>query len=103
LVRYNLNNYYCTMRGMIAMTNHHRKNRNQDHREHEHHEHHEHARDHHDHDHHNHSGHGGGHAGHHEHMIKDFKKRFWISLVLALPITYLSPMLQTILNYEVIF
>ena len=88
---------------MIAMTNHHSKNRNQDHREHEHHEHHEHAHDHHDHDHHNHSGHGGGHAGHHEHMIKDFKKRFWISLVLALPITYLSPMIQTIFNYEVTF
>src|SRR5690625_456088 len=88
---------------MIAMTNHHSKNSNQDHREHEHHEHHEHAHDHHDHDHHNHSGHGGGHAGHHEHMIKDFKKRFWISLVLALPITYLSPMIQTIFNYEVTF
>ncbi|HLQ98665.1 MAG TPA: copper-translocating P-type ATPase [Candidatus Dormibacteraeota bacterium] len=85
------------------MTNHHSKNSNQDHREHEHHEHHEHAHDHHDHDHHNHSGHGGGHAGHHEHMIKDFKKRFWISLVLALPITYLSPMIQTIFNYEVTF
>src|SRR5690625_2147444 len=78
---------------MIAMANYHNKNRNQNHREHEHHEH----------DHHNHSEHEGGHAGHHEHMIKDFKKRFWISLVLALPITYLSPMIQTIFNYEVTF
>lgn len=80
------------------MANHHNKNRNQNHREHEHHEH-----AHNYHDHHNHSGHEGGHAGHHEHMIKDFKKRFWISLVLALPITYLSPMIQTIFNYEVTF
>src|SRR5690625_3168359 len=85
---------------MIAMANHHNKNRNQNHREHEHHEH---AHNHHEHDHHNHSEHEGGHAGHHEHMIKDFKKRFWISLVLALPITYLSPMIQTIFNYEVTF
>jgi Cu2+-exporting ATPase len=50
-------------------------------------------------DHHDH----GGHGGHHEHMIEDFKKRFWISLVLAIPITYLSPMIQEIFNYEVTF
>lgn len=75
------------------MTSHDSKNSNQNHGEHEHH------------DHHDHSGHGheGGHAGHHEHMIKDFKKRFWISLILALPITYLSPMIQMLFNYDVTF
>lgn len=45
----------------------------------------------------------GGNGDHHEHMIEDFKKRFWISLVLAIPITYLSPMIREIFNYEVTF
>ncbi|MDX1408909.1 MAG: HAD-IC family P-type ATPase, partial [Saprospiraceae bacterium] len=37
-----------------------------------------------------------GHAGHDHHrmMIEDFKKRFWVSLVLAVPILVLSPMIQ---------
>src|SRR5690625_2658761 len=72
---------------------------------HEHHGHEHHETNHHEHAHHDHSGHGhgGGHAGHHEHMIGDFKKRFWISLVLAIPITYLSPMIQMLFNYEVTF
>lgn len=52
---------------------------------------------------HDHSGHEEGHSGHHEHMVGDFKKRFWISLVLSLPITYLSPMIQMLLGYEVNF
>lgn len=43
---------------------------------------------------HQHPGHGAGHA----HMIKDFRKRFWISLVLTFPILVLSPMLQEILK-----
>lgn len=60
--------------------------------------------EHHSHDNgHDHSGHGGGHASHHEHMIDDFKKRFWISLALAIPISYLSPMIQMLFNYEVSF
>lgn len=87
------------------MSNHNSKNSKQTHSEHEQHDHHDH--EHHGHHHHNHDhgghGHGGGHAGHHEHMIEDFKKRFWISLVLAIPITYLSPMIQMLFNYEVTF
>lgn len=75
------------------MTSHDSKNSNQNHGEHEHHDHHDHSG----------YGHEGGHAGHHEHMIKDFKKRFWISLILALPITYLSPMIQMLFNYDVTF
>jgi len=44
------------------------------------------------------SGHGSdehkGHGDHHAHMAADFRNRFWISLVLTLPILALSPMLQ---------
>ena len=35
-------------------------------------------------------------SGHHAHMAADFRRRFWISLVLTLPILALSPMLQTL-------
>jgi P-type Cu2+ transporter len=34
------------------------------------------------------------HHDHHAHMAADFRKRFWISLILTLPILVLSPMLQ---------
>ena len=39
---------------------------------------------------------GHGHMGHDHHrmMIKDFKKRFWVSLLLTFPILILSPMIQ---------
>ncbi len=54
-----------------------------------------------------HSGHSGGHSGHgemgHDHhrmMIEDFKKRFWVSLVLTIPILTLSPMIQQWLGLE---
>ncbi|WP_256437247.1 HAD-IC family P-type ATPase [Flavobacterium sp. CS20] len=43
------------------------------------------------------------HHDHHAMMIKDFKKRFWISLVLTLPIVVLAPMIQGLLNYELRF
>ena len=49
-----------------------------------------------------HAGHGGhGEHGHDHHamMIDDFKKRFWISLVLSVPVIILSPMVQHILGY----
>ncbi|GAB3832156.1 hypothetical protein GCM10028895_49480 [Pontibacter rugosus] len=32
-------------------------------------------------------------------MIEDFRKRFWISLVLSVPVIVLSPMVQQILGY----
>ena len=35
---------------------------------------------------------------HHTQMMADFRKRFWISLVLTLPILVLSPMLQTLVG-----
>lgn len=42
-----------------------------------------------------HKGHKGhDHQAHHAHMAADFRRRFWISLVLTLPILVLSPLLQ---------
>ena len=39
-----------------------------------------------------------GHGDHHAHMAADFRKRFWISLLLTLPILVLSPMLQKLVG-----
>lgn len=48
-----------------------------------------------------HSGHGGhDHSQHHAMMIRDFRKRFWISLILSIPILVLSPMIQGLLGFE---
>jgi Cu2+-exporting ATPase len=53
-----------------------------------------------DHDHQNH-GHGGhNHHEHHAHMIEDFRKRFWISLVITVPILLLSPMIQKFIGLQ---
>jgi Cu2+-exporting ATPase len=43
-----------------------------------------------------------GMAGHDHHkmMIQDFKKRFWVSLIITLPIVVLAPMIQNLLGYE---
>jgi Cu2+-exporting ATPase len=42
----------------------------------------------------------GGHnqQSHHRMMIKDFKKRFWVSLILTIPVLLLSTMIQTLLG-----
>ena len=37
---------------------------------------------------------GFGHREHHAHMVADFKRRFWISLAVTIPILILSPMIQ---------
>lgn len=34
------------------------------------------------------------HQDHHRMMIEDFKKRFWVSLILTIPVLLLSPMIQ---------
>ncbi|WMW21729.1 copper-translocating P-type ATPase [Methanolobus mangrovi] len=39
-----------------------------------------------------------GHSGHHAMMVKDFRKRFWISLVLTVPVLLLSPIIQDFLD-----
>jgi len=62
----------------------------------------------HEHEGHEHEGHGReghgreghDHTGHHKMMILDFRRRFWISLVITLPILFLSPMIQGLLGYE---
>lgn len=46
----------------------------------------------------NHSSHD--HSGHHAMMIKDFIKRFWVSLAFTIPILILSPMIQGLLGYR---
>lgn len=38
------------------------------------------------------------HHDHHAHMVEDFKKRFWISLLLTIPILVLSHMLQDLVG-----
>ena len=45
-----------------------------------------------------HNGHHEGHDEHHAHMVADFRKRFWISILFTLPILVLSPMIQTFLG-----
>ena len=57
----------------------------------------------HHHEHHPHQEHDmqeghGGHGDHHRMMIKDFKRRFWISLI-SIPAILLSPMVQHILGF----
>jgi len=49
------------------------------------------------HEHHNHEEHHDHHA-HHAHMVQDFRKRFYVSLIITLPILLLSPMIQQLLN-----
>ncbi len=45
------------------------------------------------------------HASHHEHMVKDFKRRFFVSLALTVPLAIMSPMLRSLvgLGDEVFF
>jgi Cu2+-exporting ATPase len=38
------------------------------------------------------------HRAHHAHMAADFRKRFWVSLIITLPILVFSPMLQRALG-----
>ena len=45
------------------------------------------------------SGHG-GHGSHHAMMVADFRRRFWISLVISIPILLLSPLIQRFLGIE---
>lgn len=65
--------------------------------EHEHHRH-QHAEDHAT-DHDEHEGHG-DHGDHHEMMVRDFRRRFWVSLVLTIPILALSPDIREALGLE---
>lgn len=66
---------------------------------HEHHMEHEHQMSHEGHEHHM----GHDHSGHHKMMIQDFKRRFWVSLVLSVPVLILSPMIQQFFSFQVDF
>lgn len=86
---------------------HHHHNREKVNNQHEHHKHDDHQSTNHDnqtshqHDqHHNNKAGGHGHHDHHSHMVADFKKRFWISLIITIPILVLSPMIQMFLNVD---
>ena len=76
--------------------NHQHQHSKEEHKDHQHQEkhnaNHEHAHGN-GHDHHDHS-------EHHAMMIKDFKKRFWISLAFTVPVLILSPMIQDLLSYS---
>ncbi len=48
----------------------------------------------------NHSHDSHDHVSHHAMMIKDFRRRFWISLAISIPILILSPMIQELLGFE---
>ncbi|MEP0987111.1 copper-translocating P-type ATPase [Ekhidna sp.] len=84
------------------MENH--KEHNHTHHKHEESKKHEDHSGHEGHGHGSHSGHNPGHGemghDHHKMMIEDFKKRFWISLVLTVPILIFSPMIQGFFGYE---
>src|SRR5919109_3342929 len=41
---------------------------------------------------------GYGHTDHHVHMVADLRKRFWISLIITIPILVLSPVVQSFLG-----
>ncbi|MFS0574543.1 copper-translocating P-type ATPase [Sporosarcina sp. 179-K 3D1 HS] len=79
--------------------NHHENSRHPNHDDkhshegHGHHDHHNHGAQH-SHEHHH------GHHDHHAHMVEDFKKRFYISLIVTIPILILSPMIQMFLGVD---
>ena len=41
---------------------------------------------------------GSNHFSHHEMMARDFRRRFWISLVMTVPVLLLSPMIRGFMN-----
>ncbi len=52
-----------------------------------------------DHDSHGSDCHGGSHD-HHAHMVADYRRRFWVSLVISVPVVALSPMVQGLVGLE---
>ncbi|MBD98801.1 MAG: heavy metal translocating P-type ATPase [Verrucomicrobia bacterium] len=45
-----------------------------------------------------------GHMGHDHHkmMVEDFKKRFWVSTAITIPILFFSPMIQGFFGYDIL-
>ncbi len=54
-------------------------------------------------DHDAHAGHGAGHSGHSGHgdHVAQFRRLFWINLIIAIPVVGLSPMFAMLLGYEI--
>ncbi len=40
------------------------------------------------------------HGSHHEHMVQDFKRRFFVSLILTVPLAVMSPMLRSLVGFD---
>src|SRR5699024_3941434 len=72
----------------MAKQHHKQKDYNHNHPQDEHDQHQGHNHGHHDHSH------------HHEEMVEDFKRRFYVSLVITIPILILSPMIQSFLSVD---
>ena len=47
-----------------------------------------------------HHGNHADHGSHHEHMVQDFKRRFFVSLILTVPLAVMSPMLRSLLGFD---
>mgnify|MGYP006278190269 CR=1 FL=1 len=43
------------------------------------------------------------HSDHHKHMMEDFKRRFWISTIVTVPILVLSPLIQSLIGLDFSF
>lgn len=56
------------------------------------------------HGHEGHSGHNPAHGqmghDHHKMMVEDFRKRFWVSTIVTIPILFFSPMIQDFFGYD---
>ena len=83
------NLYEKPLRKTVMKKDNHNQHNHQ-HKEGDYHEHHD---NHDNHEHHD-------HTEHHQMMIKDFRLRFWISLIFTVPILLLSPMVQDLLGFE---
>ena len=44
--------------------------------------------------------HSAGHGSHHAHMVADYRRRFWVSLVLSVPVLALAPLVQETLGVD---
>ena len=53
-----------------------------------------------------HSGHNPAHGqmghDHHKMMVEDFRKRFWVSTIVTIPILFFSPMIQDFFGYDLL-
>ncbi len=72
----------------------HEKHGEHEHKEHEHKEHMDHGSRDHEHM---------EHQGHHGSMVKDFQRRFIVSIILTIPVLILSPMIQEFLGFSLTF